>query len=129
MLDKEIIELMMTAQQTISLLFSLICKLQDSVCVVENKLGKIEHEIKVVSKGEISPVISEEPHAFDLNTLVSDVFNKRTVNCLKNIEVRTFGDLIKQTEMNLIRIPNFGRISLREVREFLDSHNLSLSRK
>ena len=51
----------------------------------------------------------------------------RTANCLKNSKIVYIGDLIEKTESYLLRTPNFGRKSLREVRNVLKEMNLSLA--
>lgn len=50
----------------------------------------------------------------------------RSLNCLKREGIETVGDLISRSEQELMTIPNFGRKSLDEVRERLDSNNLRL---
>ena len=50
----------------------------------------------------------------------------RTSNCLKNANIRTIGDLIQRTEEELIKIRNFGRRSLQEIKEKLKEWGLSL---
>jgi DNA-directed RNA polymerase subunit alpha len=43
----------------------------------------------------------------------------RSYNCLKNAKIRTLGDLVEKTEAELLRSRNFGRKSLRELKEVL----------
>ncbi len=50
----------------------------------------------------------------------------RSLNCLKREGIETVGDLISRSEQELMTIPNFGRKSLDEVRERLESNNLKL---
>ena len=50
----------------------------------------------------------------------------RTMNCLKSEGVRTIQDLITKSEVELIRAPNFGRKSLKEVKEILRPFGLHL---
>lgn len=44
----------------------------------------------------------------------------RAANCLKNIGVRTVGQLAATTEAELLRTQNFGRKSLKEIKEILN---------
>lgn len=53
-------------------------------------------------------------------------FSVRTYNCLKKANILTIGDLVQLSEADLLRIRNFGRKSLMEVKEKLESLNLSL---
>jgi DNA-directed RNA polymerase subunit alpha len=50
----------------------------------------------------------------------------RSLNCLKREGIETVGDLISRSEQELMTIPNFGRKSLDEVRERLESNKLKL---
>lgn len=50
----------------------------------------------------------------------------RTANCLNNLEVRYVGDLIRMTEAELLRSPNFGRVSLNHVKYHLGKLGLQL---
>ena len=53
----------------------------------------------------------------------------RAYNCLKNEGVETLRELVVKTELDLIRTPNFGRVSLKEVVDMLAEFGLSLSGK
>ena len=54
----------------------------------------------------------------------------RTFNCLKVGQINTVDELINNTELDLLKMQNFGRKSLNEVKEKLKEMNLSLlSRK
>lgn len=50
----------------------------------------------------------------------------RSANALKNENLKTLGQLCRYTEADLLRIPNFGRRSLNEIKEVLYAHGLSL---
>ncbi|HEX2920336.1 MAG TPA: DNA-directed RNA polymerase subunit alpha [Bacteroidales bacterium] len=49
----------------------------------------------------------------------------RALNCLKAAEVETLGDLVKFNKNDLLKFRNFGKKSLTELDELLDSMNLS----
>lgn len=53
----------------------------------------------------------------------------RAYNCLKNEGIETLRELVVKTELDLIRTPNFGRVSLKEVVDMLAEFGLSLSGK
>lgn len=58
---------------------------------------------------------------------VEDVeFSIRTVSALKFAGVKTIGQLTMMSDQELMRIPNFGRKSLYEVKEMLMSFRLKL---
>jgi DNA-directed RNA polymerase subunit alpha len=50
----------------------------------------------------------------------------RSYNCLKRAGIQTVGDLLQKSEGELNAIPNFGRKSIEEVIETLESRGLSL---
>jgi DNA-directed RNA polymerase alpha subunit len=63
-----------------------------------------------------------------LNTpLDSDHFSVRTLNCLKDEDIYHVGDLVQRTEYDLLKTPNLGKKSLKEIKEVLATHSLSLN--
>ncbi len=50
----------------------------------------------------------------------------RSANCLKNDNIVYIGDLIRKTEAEMLRTPNFGRKSLNEIKEVLAQMGLHL---
>jgi DNA-directed RNA polymerase subunit alpha len=50
----------------------------------------------------------------------------RSMNCLKNDNIVYIGDLVKKTENEMLRTPNFGRKSLNEIKEVLSQMGLYL---
>jgi DNA-directed RNA polymerase subunit alpha len=48
----------------------------------------------------------------------------RSMNCLKNANIRTLGDLVSRSEKQMVEIRNFGEKSLKEVREKLEALGL-----
>jgi len=48
----------------------------------------------------------------------------RSMNCLKNDNIVYIGDLVQKTESEMLRTPNFGRKSLNEIKELLNSMSL-----
>ncbi len=53
-------------------------------------------------------------------------FSTRVRNCMGNAGIHTVGKLVQKTERELLKILNFGRRSLKEVREALAERGLSL---
>lgn len=49
----------------------------------------------------------------------------RSVNSLKNSNIRTLGDLVRQTEAQILQVKNFGRKSLREISALLEREGLN----
>ena len=50
----------------------------------------------------------------------------RSMNCLKNDNIIYIGDMVQKTEGEMLRTPNFGRKSLNEIKEVLNSMSLYL---
>ncbi len=53
----------------------------------------------------------------------------RSYNCLKNANIRTIGELVQKTEVEMLKTKNFGRKSLNEIKEILAAMGLSLGMK
>ena len=50
----------------------------------------------------------------------------RSRNCLKKMNIRSLGDLIRHSEQELLSYKNFGETSLQEIKDMLASKNLKL---
>ena len=50
----------------------------------------------------------------------------RSYNCLKNANIRTIRELVLKTEAEMLKTKNFGRKSLNEIKEILQTMGLSL---
>ena len=62
-----------------------------------------------------------------LNRPVTDFeLSVRSRNCLTGMNIRTLGDLTRISEQELLSGKNFGETSLSEVRELMDTHNLTI---
>jgi DNA-directed RNA polymerase subunit alpha len=80
-----------------------------------------------LSLGETSAIGSGSP---DLDLPIEDLeLSERPRNCLKRAQVNTIGELVLQTEDDLLAITNFGQKSLDEVIQKLDERGLSLRTK
>src|SRR5579863_4755189 len=83
------------------------------------------------------PEAAEEPTERSLDR-VSDQLNRsveelelsvRSYNCLKNAGIQTIGELVQKTESEMLRTKNFGRKSLNEIKEILQTMGLQLGMK
>ncbi len=81
--------------------------------------------------------MTEEPAERSLDR-VSDQLNRsveelelsvRSYNCLKNAGIQTIGELVQKSESEMLRTKNFGRKSLNEIKEILQTMGLSLGMK
>jgi len=65
-----------------------------------------------------------------LRTPVSELeLSVRSSNCLKEGRIKTIGDLVKRSEMEMLKYRNFGRKSLSEINKILLDMGLSLGMK
>ena len=53
----------------------------------------------------------------------------RSANCLEEAKIKTIGDLVQKTEMEMLKYRNFGKKSLTEINNILATMNLSLGIK
>lgn len=53
----------------------------------------------------------------------------RSANCLKSSNIRYIGELVQKTESEMLKTKNFGRKSLNEIKQLLESMGLSLGMK
>lgn len=53
----------------------------------------------------------------------------RSANCLQQANIKTIGDLVQRSEAEMLKTKNFGRKSLKEIKEILSEMGLSLGMK
>ncbi|MCA9635283.1 MAG: DNA-directed RNA polymerase subunit alpha, partial [Myxococcales bacterium] len=53
----------------------------------------------------------------------------RSANCLQNANIHYIGDLVQRSETEMLKTKNFGRKSLKEIKEILATMGLSLGMK
>jgi DNA-directed RNA polymerase subunit alpha len=65
-----------------------------------------------------------------LRTPIEDFeLSVRSVNSLKNSNIRTLGDLIRQSESQILQVKNFGKKSLNEIADLLEREGLNFGMK
>ena len=81
-------------------------------------------EPKIIEK---KPKVAEPEFNKNLLKKVDELeLSVRSMNCLKNDNIIYIGDLVQKTEPEMLRTPNFGRKSLNEIKEVLNSMSLYL---
>jgi len=76
---------------------------------------------------DVKPKITEPEFNKNLLKKVDELeLSVRSMNCLKNDNIIYIGDLVQKTEPEMLRTPNFGRKSLNEIKEVLNSMSLYL---
>jgi DNA-directed RNA polymerase subunit alpha len=76
--------------------------------------------------------VSEEQQKLNENLWksVDDLeLSVRSANCLQNANIRYIGELVQKTESDMLKTKNFGRKSLKEIKEILAGMGLSLGMK
>jgi len=74
----------------------------------------------------------ERAHKLDKRNQILEIpisdfeLSVRSRNCLRKMNIRTIGDLLKTTEAELLSYKNFGETSLAEIKGILNSKNLRL---
>ncbi|MFH1037265.1 MAG: DNA-directed RNA polymerase subunit alpha [PVC group bacterium] len=62
-----------------------------------------------------------------LNMPINEIeLSVRSSNCIKSANIQTIGDLVRRTEMEMLKYRNFGKKSLEEIKGILSSLGLSL---
>ncbi len=68
-----------------------------------------------------------------LETLMRSVdeleLSVRSANCLENADIKYIGDLVQKTEAEMLKTKNFGRKSLKEIKDILGEMGLGLGMK
>lgn len=102
------------------------CKARD---LLKTKLGKDNASGQDLFEAFIHLYTSPIPLDLNASLLMSlDELNlsARTTICLRNANLLRVGDVVIQSEAELLRVPNFGRKALNEIKEVLSSLGLRL---
>jgi DNA-directed RNA polymerase subunit alpha len=106
---------------------------QDSVSLaaklIRDHLNIFINLEEVVEPGQEAP--ADQAHAGTANDNLDKSVEElelsvRSYNCLKNANIRTIRELVEKTEAEMLRTKNFGRKSLNEIREILQTMGLGL---
>jgi len=77
-----------------------------------------------------APTEDEEPVNENLFRSVDELeLSVRSANCLQNANITLIGELVQRTEQDMLKTKNFGRKSLKEIKEILSTMGLSLGMK
>lgn len=97
------------------------------------KILKEQIQIFINFDEEAEPVYEEAPAENELlqnENLYRSVdeleLSVRSANCLQNANIKLIGELVQKTEAEMLKTKNFGRKSLREIKEILATMGLSL---
>jgi len=77
-----------------------------------------------------APGLDEEPLNENLFRSVDELeLSVRSANCLQNANITLIGELVQKTEQDMLKTKNFGRKSLKEIKEILATMGLGLGMK
>ena len=78
-------------------------------------------------QGYVATIGEDEPVNENLFRSVDELeLSVRSANCLQNANISLIGELVQRTEQDMLKTKNFGRKSLKEIKEILQQMGLSL---
>jgi DNA-directed RNA polymerase subunit alpha len=103
---------------------------EDSVALAA-KILKEQLQIFISFDEDCEPVeeeieVKEEVNEHLYRTVDELELSVRSANCLANANIRFIGELVQKTEAEMLKTKNFGRKSLKEIKEILTQMDLSL---
>ena len=106
--------------------------LPDEALAYAAKILKEQMKIYISFDEEVhkaqEPEEEAKPDIRELLNITIDELNLsvRAANCLKNADINYVGDILRNKEQDLLKIKNFGRKSLDEIKQVLDGMGLHL---
>jgi len=89
--------------------------------------GDDDDDVVVGEGSDATPATLTEESNEHLDKSIEELeLSVRSYNCLKNANIRTIRELVAKTENDLLKTKNFGRKSLNEIKEILQTMGLSL---
>jgi DNA-directed RNA polymerase subunit alpha len=76
-----------------------------------------------------SPILDQKLNENLFRSVDELELSVRSANCLQNANIKTIGDLVQRSEAEMLKTKNFGRKSLKEIKEILAEMGLSLGMK
>jgi DNA-directed RNA polymerase subunit alpha len=98
-----------------------IVKEQISIFINFDETEEPVEEVKPVEEQKLNENLFRSVDELELSV--------RSANCLQNANIKTIGDLVQKTEAEMLKTKNFGRKSLKEIKEILAEMGLSLGMK
>lgn len=108
-------------------------KPQDAVAYAA-KILKDQLSIFINFEEEEEPVLSDKPSDEPVNEYLFRSVEElklsvRAANCLANANIHYIGELVQKSDHDMLKTKNFGRKSLKEIKQELDDIGLSLNMK
>ena len=106
------------------IIFKIVRKIERKILVIDQSLKEPQVIIKYVEKTNTEKT-SNLPIVYKPVEALGEM-SVRTANALHNENIKTVQHLIEKTNSELLRMPNFGRKSLEELKNLLANHDLKL---
>ncbi|MGP1572978.1 DNA-directed RNA polymerase subunit alpha C-terminal domain-containing protein [Aggregatibacter segnis] len=90
--------------------------------------GKEQYDVDWVRLKDIPQNEEEISKPVRMTGELRDIFNMRTINCLSSAGIYSMDDLLQKTELDLLKIPSLGKLTLKFIKEVLSSEGLSLKK-
>lgn len=72
---------------------------------------------------ELAKSVQEDAEVSEKDTKLYELgFSTRVLTCLRSAGIETLGDLLRVWPASLLKIKNFGKKSMKEIREFYEKH-------
>ncbi|MFT7623031.1 MAG: DNA-directed RNA polymerase subunit alpha [Myxococcota bacterium] len=85
---------------------------------------------EIIDEPVVEEVVEEQQFNENLYRTVDELeLSVRSANCLQNANIKHIGDLVQKSEAEMLKTKNFGRKSLKEIKEILAEMGLSLGMK
>ena len=105
--------------------------IRDALLAIGQDLHALRQQLDAPPPRPVFPPLPDAPpreeytgvYATPINELALSV---RSYHVLDFADIKTVGDLVQMTRRDLLRCPNFGKVSLREVEQLLDQMGLKL---
>ncbi len=98
-----------------------IVKEQLSIFINFDEAEEPAEEVKPIEEQKLNENLFRSVDELELSV--------RSANCLQNANIKTIGDLVQKTEGEMLKTKNFGRKSLKEIKEILAEMGLALGMK
>jgi DNA-directed RNA polymerase subunit alpha len=103
--------------------------IKDHMTIFINFEEEVEQPIETVVAGS-SVGRPSQPFNEHLDKSVDELeLSVRSYNCLKNSDIKTIRDLVQKSEAEMLKTKNFGRKSLNEIKDILQTMGLGLGMK
>jgi DNA-directed RNA polymerase subunit alpha len=98
-----------------------IIKEQLSIFINFDEVDEPAAEVKPAEEAKLNENLFRSVDELELSV--------RSANCLQNANIKTIGDLVQKSEAEMLKTKNFGRKSLKEIKEILAEMGLALGMK